>query len=52
MLQAHEGELCGRSSIHSALVVMGLFRGQLHARPIIQKKRKRKKRTTQWTKSA
>ena len=27
---------------------MGLFRGQLHARPIIHQK----KRTTQWTKSA
>ena len=36
--------------IHSALVVMGLLRGQLHAPPIIHKKKK--KRTTQWTKSA
>ena len=38
-----------RSWIHSAIVAMGLFRGQLHARPIIHQK---KKRTTQWTKSA
>ena len=38
------------SWIHSALVVMGLFRGQLHARPLIHKKKK--KTTTQWTKSA
>ena len=28
------------SWIHSALVVMGLFRGQLHARPIIHQKKK------------
>ena len=42
-------EKCVEGSwIHSVLVAMGLFRGQLHARPIIHQK----KRTTQWTKSA
>ena len=51
MLQTHEGEVCGRELDPQCFSGNGPFRGQLHARPIIHKKKK-KKRTTQWTKSA
>ena len=73
ILQTHEGEVCGRELVHSALVAMGLFRGQLHGEvcgreldpqcfsgngPFSRSTTctthysPKKKRTTQWTKSA
>ena len=39
MLQAHVGELCGRELDPQCFSGNGPFRGQLHARPIIHKKK-------------
>ena len=47
ILQTHEGEVCGRELDPQCFSGNGPFRGQLHARPIIHKKKK-----TQRTKSA
>ena len=41
MLQAHEGEVCGRELDPQCFSGNGPFRGQLHARPIIHKKKKK-----------